>query len=123
MDEKDRSELVVAFVVGAVVGVGAAFLMRPAPAPRALARRLVKRARHSGGELRERALRAARRSERAGSALSRVSRAVLDEFRDEVGEIVGAARRELAREVYAQLRGERGGRGARRGPRARGAHR
>ncbi len=113
MDEKDRSELILAFVGGAVLGVGVALLFRPAPSRRALARRIAQRARHSGEQWRDRAGRAGRRAEEAGSALARASHEVLDQFREEVGEIVGAAREELAREIYAQLRGGRGARRSR----------
>jgi len=107
MDDKDKGELIAAFAIGAVVGAGAAFLFRPAPSRADVAHQLLGRARRSGGQWRERAGRARSRAEAAGNSLARASREVLDQFRDEVGEIVGAAREQLAHEVYAQLRGAR----------------
>lgn len=107
MEPQENGQLVLAFAVGALVGAGAAFLLRSSAPEPALARRLLRRARRSGGHWRERAGRAARGAEHAGSALGRASREVLDQFRGEVGEIVGAAREEIAREIHAQLRGGR----------------
>ena len=110
MERKDNADLIIAFAAGAVLGAGVAFLFRPLRTDPVLARRLLTRARHSGGHLRERA-------GRAGSSLAHASHEVLEQFRDEVGEIVRGARQQLAREVYAQLRGGTHARG--RGRRAR----
>ena len=101
MDEKDRVGLVVAFAVGAILGVGATLLLRPEPA---LPGRIARHIRKSGRKL----SRGAHRAEEMGGTLASAGREALDQFRGQVAELVSAAREQLAEDVYAQLRGARG---------------
>ncbi len=100
MDERDPIELVVAFAVGAIVGVGATLLLRPEPA---LPGRIVRQVRRSGRKLG----RGARRAEEVSGSLVGSGRELLEHFRGEVADVVKAAREQLAEDVYAQLRGAR----------------
>ncbi len=104
MDDRDSVELVAAFAVGAILGVGATLLLRHEPAlPHRLARRLGK----SSQRLSRRARSAVRGAGDAGEALASVGREALHHFRGEVAEVVSAAREQLAQDVYDQLRGAR----------------
>jgi len=113
MEDRDSVGLVAAFAVGAILGVGATLLLRPEPP---LARRLARRLSASGKRLSRTAHRAAHGAGGAGEALTGAGREVLDQLRSELAELVGAAREQLAQEVYEQLRG--GPHGARGGHRA-----
>jgi hypothetical protein len=100
MDERDPIELVVAFAVGAILGVGATLLLRQEPA---LPGRIAREVRRSGRTLK----RGARRAEEVSGSLASAGREVLEHFRGEVADVVSAAREQLAEDVYAQLRGAR----------------
>lgn len=103
MEDRDKIELLAVFAAGALIGVGATLLLRPGiPEP------VLERLKHTGRELQRRARRTARDAEARGGKLARTSRRLLDDFRGEASEIVGAAREELARHVYSELRGGRG---------------
>lgn len=97
MDERDPVELAIAFAVGALVGVGATLLLRR---EEDLPERIARQVRRSRRSLE----RGARRAGDAGEVVTRVGRKALQEFRDEMAHVVGAAREQLADEVYAQLR-------------------
>lgn len=100
MAREDTNDFLAAFGIGAVLGVGAALLLRPgSPDPR---RRLVKRAKPHGKRLprgAKQTRRAAREAYRAGAELPGEAiehgRELLHEFRAEVGRILEEARREL----------------------------
>jgi len=100
MDERDPVELVVAFAVGAILGVGATLLLRPEPA---LPARMVRRLRKSGRRLGS----GARHAQELGGSLASAGRELLEQFRGEVADVVSSAREQLAEDVYAQLRGAR----------------
>ncbi len=107
MDNRDRVELVAVFAAGALIGAGAALLLKPQPAfPRPLLRRL----KASSRQFRDQARRSARDAGARGGRLARVGREMLEQFRGEAREIVGQAREELARQVYAELRRGKHGR-------------
>lgn len=105
MERRDSVELVAAFAVGAILGVGATLLLGPQPA---LPRRIAGRLGDSGKRLSRRARRAAGE---AGEALTGAGRELLEQFRREMADAVSAAREQLAHDVYDQLRGRRHGHG------------
>ncbi len=104
MDDRESVELVAAFAVGAILGVGATLLLRSEPS---LPHRLTRRLEKSGRRLSRRAQAAGRGAGDAGEALASTGREVLHRFRGEVEELVSAAREQLAQDVYDQLRGAR----------------
>ena len=110
MDRKDSVELVAAFAVGAILGVGATLLLRPAPVRR---QRLAHSLGRTGRRLSRGARRAGHEAGQAGEALVGAGRELLEQFRGEMADAVRAAREQLAQDVYDQLRG------ARHGPRGR----
>lgn len=108
MDDRDTLEFVTAFAIGAILGVGATLLLSPQPAGRTeklvgqlkpLRRKAGKRARRAWKGVRESADAALER----GGDLAEAGRDALDDFRDEVGEIVSSARDEISRAVEAQI--------------------
>ena len=107
MENRDTIELLAVFAAGALIGVGATLLLKPEPA---FARPLVRRLRESGRDLRKHARRSARDAGARGGRLARAGREILEQFRGEASDIVGQAREELARQVYAEMRGGKGGR-------------
>ncbi len=105
MDNRDTIELLAVFAAGALIGAGAALLLKPQPA---FPRPLLKRLQNSGKQLRKQAGRSARHAGSRGGRMARAGRELLEQFRGEASEIVGQAREELARQVHAELRGGRG---------------
>ncbi len=104
MEGRDSVELVAAFAVGAILGVGATLLLRPEPP---LPRKLAARLGGSGTRLGRRARQATRAAGAAGETLTGAGRQLLEQFRGEMAEAVTAAREQLAQDVYDQLRGAR----------------
>ncbi len=106
MDKSDTYELLAVFAAGALIGAGAALLLKPQPE---LPQQLLRRLKESGRELSRQARRSARDVGTRGGRMAHAGRELLEQFRGEAQEIVGQAREELARQVYAELR-PRGGR-------------
>lgn len=109
MADRDTTEFLTAFAIGAVLGVGATLLLRPQPPTgrERVARELrdyrkragkgAKRARQGF----ERGLGAAR--ERGGEVLSGGAD-VMESIRDEVADLVASAKDEIARAVEGQVK-------------------
>lgn len=100
MAREESNDFLAAFGIGAVLGIGAALLLRPERSdPR---RRLLKKAKPHGKRLRRSAKQlraAAMRADQAAPELTgdaiETGRALLQEFRGEVARILEEARREL----------------------------
>ena len=110
MARQDTSEFFTAFGIGAVLGIGAALLLRPEPNPRKqLQKRLkphVRKLGKSAARTRKAARAAAREAGTSTDEVIHAGRELLAEFRDEVARILDEARdelREVARE-QAQAR-------------------
>lgn len=109
MRQEESTEYVGAFVVGALVGIGAALLLAPKPPTRR--ERLMKELKPYRKKVRKKVARGTARARRAvnadptGSAekLLDVSRSVMDDMRDEVSAMVAEARAEIADAVADQL--------------------
>lgn len=101
MAENERTEMITAFAIGAMIGVGATLLLRPDPTPRERLRRelkpLVKKARQAGRRTRHGIERSFETSRDAGSDLADASREFLDDFRDRLDHIVESAARDAKR--------------------------
>jgi gas vesicle protein len=120
MARQDTNDFLAAFGIGAVLGIGAALLLRPdKPNPRKqLQKRLkphVRKLSKSASRTRKAARVAARESGTSTDEVIHAGRELLAEFRGEVSRILDEAREEL-RELAQE-----GGRGAVRPPRADGA--
>lgn len=109
MGQRDTVDFVTAFAVGAILGVGATLLLRPEPA--APTSRLLRPLRPSSAKARNRARRAWREvGRRRGKArgareeLAAAGREVLAGFREELRDLVSAARDELIDAVDHQVR-------------------
>jgi gas vesicle protein len=100
MAREETNDFLAAFGIGAVLGIGAAFLLRgEAPDPR---RRLLKKAKPHAKRLRRSAKQAKRAGVRSYAATAGLTdnaidtgRELLEEFRGEVERILHEARREL----------------------------
>ncbi len=108
MDDRDTFEFVTAFAIGAILGVGATLLLSPQSGGRA--EKLVKELkplRKKAGKRARRAWKGVRGSADAvverGGELADAGRDTLDDFREEVGEILSSARDELASAIEAQV--------------------
>lgn len=108
MDDRDTTEMMTAFAVGTLIGVGAMLLLRPEPEPRSArvlrqlrrtGRTLGKGARRVGGEVADRASAAADMS----IDLVETGRKVAAALREEVNEIVADAREELSQAIGDQV--------------------
>jgi len=103
MAENERTEMITAFAIGAVIGVGATLLLRPEPTPKQrLARQfkpLVKRARKAGHRTRQHVEEGIRSSRAAGAELADASRDILEDFQDRLDRIVESAARDAKRAV------------------------
>jgi gas vesicle protein len=121
MPQRDVTDFIAAFAVGAAVGAGLALLLRPAPKTRT--ERIVRDLQPYGKRLRANA-RMAKKSFAAGAGaaaemaetLREASRTLLRDFREEVADVVASAREDLARTVEEQTaRAQKAlGRGSRR---------
>jgi hypothetical protein len=98
MAAQGTNDFIAAFGLGALLGVGAVFLLRPSRDPR---RRLVRKARPHGKRLQRRAREAQAAAERVLHAHPTADEAIssgkelIAEFRAEVARILDEARREL----------------------------
>lgn len=106
MRQEDTTEYLAAFVVGAVVGIGAALLAASRPTTRR--ERIIKELKPYTKKLARGAARARRAvgAEPPGRAEKMVtmSRAVVDDMREEVAAMVAEARADIADSVADQLR-------------------
>lgn len=116
MLQRDAIDFAAAFAVGAVLGVGAALLLRPEPPTRA--ERILKDLEPYREKLRKSAHRArkgfregAGATAEMGEALRGASRELLHDFREEIAEMIAAARNELALPVKDQVSQARRARG------------
>ena len=111
--DTDSVDLFTAFAIGAMIGVGATLLLRPDPPPtrtQQVLKRLTPLARRAG-----KAARNARRdlgrsvemSRAAGRDLGTAGKDVLEDFREQVEEILSSARDELTDSARRQLRSAR----------------
>jgi gas vesicle protein len=112
MAENERTEMITAFAIGAVIGVGATLLFRPEPPTRRerLAREirpLVKKARRAGSRSRKSLERGFRASRETGAELADASREILEDFRDRLDRIVESAARDARRAVNRRTKGAR----------------
>jgi len=112
MPDYESKEFITAVVVGTLLGVGAALMLRRDPPTRR--ERLVKELEPYGKALRKNAKKARRNAGRRASAtadaageLVEASRDILAEFRDEVAEIVNGARDDIGRAVSSQVKDAR----------------
>jgi gas vesicle protein len=118
MARQDTNDFLAAFGIGAVLGIGAALLLRPEkPNPRKqLQKRLkphVRKLSKSASRTRKAARMVARDSGTSTDEVIHAGRELLAEFRGEVSRILDEAREELR-----ELAQEQGSRGAPRSPRA-----
>jgi gas vesicle protein len=108
MAGNERTEMITAFAIGAVIGVGATLLLSPEPTPRQrLAREfrpLVKKARKAGRRSRQHIERGIRSSRDAGAELTDASREILEDFRDRLDHIVESAARDAKRAVHRRTK-------------------
>ncbi|MBX6362442.1 MAG: hypothetical protein IRZ00_01130 [Gemmatimonadetes bacterium] len=109
MGQRDTVDFVTAFAVGAILGVGAALLLRPEPATSTS--RLLKPLRPHSAKVRNRARRAwrdaskrRRKARGARAELVAAGREVLAGFREELRDLVAAARDELVEAVDHQVK-------------------
>lgn len=112
MDERDTIDLVTAFAVGALIGVGTMLLLRPEPEPRSV--RAMRQIRRSGKELQKGAKRVGSDlADRAGSTaemsleLVETGRKVASALRDEIADIVADARDDLGRALASEVKSAR----------------
>jgi gas vesicle protein len=109
MPQRDTIDFLTAFAVGAVLGAGAALLLRPEPPSRT--QRLLKELDPYRRKVRKTAARA-RKGFREGAAatldlgseVAAAGRDVLREFRKEVAEVLADARDELGQIVQEELK-------------------
>lgn len=108
MNRDQTTEYVSAFVVGALVGVGAALLFAPRPPTRR--KRIMKELKPYRKQLEKRTAKARKRMGKQASVaadwgedMMAASRAVVGDIRGEVADIVADAREEIADAVANQL--------------------
>jgi hypothetical protein len=108
MDREDTLDLVAAFVIGAVLGIGATLLLRGDPPTRTdRVPSQLKRVSRSGrgpADARHGAGRGVRAVRAAGGAALRSGRDALDTLRGDVADLVSAARDEVARSARDTVR-------------------
>ena len=111
MADLDNRDYVAAIVIGTLLGVGAAMIMRKQPTHRDLLARDLK---PYGKAMRKGAKRAGRTLERGasdaleqGEELLEASREILDGFRDEVARVIADARDELSDSMRKQVKDAR----------------
>ena len=108
MADLDNRDYVAAIVIGTLLGVGAALMMRKEPTRR---EKLARELKPYGKTLRKNAKRARGSIERGadnalehGEELLEASREILDGFRDEVARVVSDAREDLADTMRKQVK-------------------
>lgn len=108
MKQEETTDYAAAFVVGALVGVGAALLFAPKPPTRK--ERLMKELKPYRKKLDKQSARARKEMGRQASAASdwgeelfEASRSVVSDMRDEVADMVAEARAEIADSVADQI--------------------
>ena len=111
MAEFDNRDYIAAIVIGTLLGVGAAFMLRQEPTRR---EKLAREMKPYGKAIRKRAKRVRGQLEDGaegaidyGEELLEASREILDGFRDEVARVVGNAREELSDVVAEQVKDAR----------------
>ena len=111
MAEFDNRDYIAAIVIGTLLGVGAAFMLRQEPTRR---EKLAREMKPYGKAIRKRAKRVRGQLEDGaegaldyGEELLEASREILDGFRDEVARVVGNARDELSDVVAEQVKDAR----------------
>ena len=111
MADLDNRDYIAAIVIGTLLGVGAAMIMRKKPTHRDLLKRDLK---PYGKAVRKGAQRYGRSLERGasdaleqGEELLEASREILEGFRDEVAKVVADARDELADTMQRQVKDAR----------------
>lgn len=108
MAENERTEMITAFAIGALIGVGATLLLRPEPSTRdRLARELkplVKKARQAGRRTRHGVARRIDASREAGADLADSSREMLEDFRDRLDRIVESAAKDARRAANRRVK-------------------
>lgn len=111
MPDLDNRDYIAAIVIGTLLGVGAALMMRKEPTRR---EKLARGLKPYGKALRKSAHRARGGIERGadsaleqGEELLEASREILDGFRDEVARVVADARDELADTMRQQVKDAR----------------
>jgi gas vesicle protein len=112
MARQDTNDFLAAFGIGAVLGIGAALLLRPEkPNPRKqLQKRLrphVRKLSRSASRTRKAARAAAREAGTTTDDVIHAGRELLSEFRGEVARILDEAREELRELAQEQARGPR----------------
>ncbi len=108
MRNDNTTEYVTAFVVGALLGAGAALLMAPEPPTRR--QRLMKELKPYRKKLKKKASKARKRVGHQASAvgewtdeLQAAGLAVVEDMREEVAELVADARKEIADALEGQM--------------------
>lgn len=108
MTKDNSNEYVVAFAVGALLGVGAALLLAPEPPTRR--EKIMKELKPYRKKLRKKSAAARKQMGRQASAASdfgdelvAAGRAVMQDLREEVADLVADARSEIASTVETQL--------------------
>jgi len=109
MADRDTNDFLAAFGIGAVLGIGAALLLRPErPNPRKqLQKRLkphVRKLGRSAARTRKAARQAAREAGTSTDEVIQAGRELLAEFRGEVARILEEAREELREQAQAAAR-------------------
>lgn len=112
MRDQERNDVLVALAVGAVIGIGAALLMRGDDLSRREKllreiRPLTKRARQGARVARDQAGRGAGAAVDAADALRGAGRDVVTDLRDEIASLVGSAGAELRRTARRTVRDTR----------------
>jgi gas vesicle protein len=108
MDQDQTTEYVTAFVIGTIVGVGAALLLAPDPPTRR--EKIMKDLKPYRKKLKKRTARARKEFGKQASAagdfrdeLLAAGRSVVSDLRDEVAELVADARDEIASSLESQI--------------------
>ena len=111
MADLDNRDYIAAIVIGTLLGVGAAMMMRKEPTHR---ERLARELKPYGKTIRKSAKRARGSVERGtdnalehGEELLEASREILDGFRDEVARVINDARDDLADSMRKQVKDAR----------------
>lgn len=108
MPQRDTIDFLTAFAIGAIAGAAATLLLRPGPATRRarIARELRpyrRRLRTSARRARKEFGSAAAAAGEVGGTLREASRELIQEFRNEMSDIIATAREDLARTVSHQI--------------------
>jgi gas vesicle protein len=109
MRETDSVDLVTAFAIGAMIGVGATLLLRPDPpsAGEQIFKRfkpIAKRAKKAVYRVGRNYDRTVKQSRAASRELGSAGKDILDDLRDQVEEVLSSARHELSDSARKQLK-------------------